>query len=90
MIGQIMYVLSSLFFIIYVIIDSYVLHKENEEIKHKLNVLIVVNKAANELEQYYQKENSNEWENNFTYDCHTISSIGYNRQLHRGKNREVN
>ena len=55
-----MYVLSSLFFIIYVIIDSYVLHKENEEIKHKLNVLIVVNKAANELEQYYQKENSNE------------------------------
>ncbi len=30
------------------------LHKDNEEIERKLNILIVVNESAYELEQYYQ------------------------------------
>lgn len=60
MIGQIMYIISSIFFIIYAIIGIAVLHRDNDDIKHKLNVLIVVNKAANELEQLYVKENQSE------------------------------
>lgn len=60
MIGQILYILSSLFFIAYAVVGIAVLHRDNDEIKHKLNVLIVVNKSANELEQLYVKENQSE------------------------------